>query len=185
MADIEIGDLSPDSSIVAADRFIFQDGSTGETKYVTAEDLQAFLLNIDGSSIDQAWDSFTANFTNLTVGNGTLTAAKKNIGSTTHFRIQLVIGSTSTITGTISVELPTTPSTAYASNFPIAHVTCLDAGNAAFPGEALRSTGSTVVLEKFDASSSFAFDSPVNATSPFSFGVGDTLFIHGTYERQL
>lgn len=48
---------------------------------------------------DTAWTSWTPTFQGLSVGNGALDCAYKQIGKTLHCRIMFTLGSTSTVTG--------------------------------------------------------------------------------------
>jgi hypothetical protein len=54
------------------------------------------------------WDAWTPSFTNLTVGNGTLTAKYIKIGKTIIARVHFVFGNSSAVSGAVSFTLPVT-----------------------------------------------------------------------------
>lgn len=54
------------------------------------------------------WQSFTPTFVNLTVGNGTLVAKYIQIGKTVHCRVSFILGSTSSVSGDVTVTHPVT-----------------------------------------------------------------------------
>ena len=52
------------------------------------------------------WTSYTPTYTNFTLGNGTTTAAYRDNGDMVDVFVRIVLGSTSSITGTWKVSLP-------------------------------------------------------------------------------
>lgn len=63
-----------------------------------------------GSAIDTslggAWTSWTPTFTNLVLGNGTIDCKYKQVGKTVVGRVFVKLGSTSSITGIITLSMP-------------------------------------------------------------------------------
>lgn len=57
----------------------------------------ALSLPIPTGLSDTAWVSWTPTFTNFTLGNGTVDAKYKTIGKTVFFRVQIILGSTSSM----------------------------------------------------------------------------------------
>jgi hypothetical protein len=57
------------------------------------------------------WTTWTPSYTNLTLGNGTEVAEYLVIGDLVHVRYLLTWGSTTSITGNVSISLPVTAST--------------------------------------------------------------------------
>lgn len=95
---------------------------TSPRTWVAAEVLTAALMNVhvrdNEKVLGDAWTSYTPALTNWTLGNGTLTGATRIVGKTVDFRIDLVLGSTSTMVGTFFVSLPST-GIAGASTIPV------------------------------------------------------------------
>jgi hypothetical protein len=74
--------------------------------FTSGEPLLASQLD---SAFDVAgWTAYTPTLTNITLGNGTLSAAYAQIGKTVAVRFILTLGSTSSVSGTISVSNPVT-----------------------------------------------------------------------------
>ena len=129
-----------------------------------------------------AWISYTPTWTNLTVGNGTNNFAYKQIGKSVFVRGLFTLGSTSSISGSISVSLPIT-----ANNLSV--TTALgtlyleDAGVAGYPGVVLLSaTPTTVTLRVFNAAGTYAVNAGLSSTVPFTWGTSDHFSINFTYE---
>lgn len=72
------------------------------------------LYQLDASGVETAvspkaaWTAYTPALTNMSVGNGTMVAAFSSNGVTINFRFRLVFGSTSAISGAVTVGLPAT-----------------------------------------------------------------------------
>lgn len=129
-----------------------------------------------------SWTSFTPTFTNLTKGNGTLTAGYIQIGKTIHFYINFVLGSTSSVSGDTTVTLPVTSATR-TSNSPIGKVQILDnsTGNG-YPGNfTLNSTTKGRYLY-FGTSGGTIITGAFGSSAPFSWATNDQIFVSGTYE---
>lgn len=122
---------------------------------------------------------WTAAFTNVTVNNGVLTSRYSREGSLVHFHVELVWGSTTSMSaGNLTLVLPVTVAT-YGALSPIGIVRIKDAsdGGNAFSGVIL-SGGQVVVL---NASGTNARGDPMTSTSPFTWAVSDELCISGSY----
>ena len=87
----------------SASSFVLALGESVEMVYDGAEWV---ILNYTERTADLAWTSYSPTLTNLTIGNGTLTASYKLIGKTLHIRITFVYGSTTSTSGNVAVGLP-------------------------------------------------------------------------------
>lgn len=124
-------------------------------------------------SYTPAWEAVT---TNPTLGNGTLTGRYIQLGQTVHFRINLVIGSTSELgLGSWMMGLPTAHANGWGS--PIGSVYARDVSSAINSrfGWLRAASG-----PKFELSSQeHVF---YNRNNPFVWEAGDLLNMTGTYE---
>lgn len=147
-----------------------------------AADVQSKLgVAVPGAAAG-AWQSYavawTAATTNPALGNGTLAGAWCKIGRTVFWRVQLVMGSTTTYgSGAWYFSLPTPAVAAAAvSGFPCANWSGTPAGG--------RSTGTalidSVTTRAFLAISGGA--TAVASTAPAVWASGNTLYICGSYE---
>ena len=113
------------------------DGSITEAKYST-----------DDGELGGDWETWTPTIANLSEGNGTMQAYYQQIGKTVRVYLHFVFGSTSSLSGAIVTELPTTPHTRYTTGFhAVGTALFLDSGTATYGGQALfKNTGAYVDL---------------------------------------
>ncbi|WP_183092899.1 hypothetical protein [Nocardioides stalactiti] len=139
---------------------------------LTAAELNAYLRD-NFKALGDAWTSYTPTTTNITLGNGTLSAAYVSVGKMTFFRIKFTLGSTSAITGAPTFTLPATATATRTIN---AQLLMYDTSANTFKGGwAFNNTTTTVVLRD-DASA------VLSSTAPFTWATGDEIVITGTYE---
>lgn len=129
-----------------------------------------------------AWQSFTPTFTNLTVGNGTLTGKYQQIGKTVRYRITLVFGSTTSVSGLITHSLPVT-SVSYSGSLPtIGRAAILDLGTAVFDAMPIWLTTTTVGIRALNAAGTYVNAVATSSTIPMTWTTGDELMVFGEYE---
>lgn len=127
---------------------------------------------------DGAWDTtWTPTWTNLTVGNGTVTARWTRAGRTIFVDVRLVWGSTTSASGSIQVDLPVNATT-NPRHIGVAHY--FDNGTRHFVGAALLGRQAADNAEFIHTESGNA--GTVNATNPFTWTTGDELSFSATYE---
>lgn len=127
--------------------------------------------------------TWTASAGTPAVGDGTLTGKYAQAGKWTDFRIELVVGATTTF-GTAGASwrftLPTTPASTQRHRFL---GTAYDTGTADYPVY-FRWVSSGSYLEVVcDATTAGAADRSVTNTVPFAWAVGDVLMVQGRYEN--
>jgi hypothetical protein len=133
---------------------------------------------------NDAWASWTPviSGTGWSVGNGTLTATYKQIGKTVFFRIRFVLGSTTGKgAGGLGWSLPvnTTSNQIYAS---FANANYLDSGNEVVMGYVHSEGTNNINLYAINASGTYAKQTSITSTVPFTWATNDEIFINGTYE---
>ncbi len=118
--------------------------------------------------------SFTPVWTNLTVGNGVPVGRYCQIGKRVDVNIELTIGTTTSIVGSVGVAAPVgTP-----SRVSTLGVTYEDQGTRYYTGSAVN----IATLGRFEiVHSESGNQGLMNATSPFTFVAGDDLVISGFY----
>jgi hypothetical protein len=129
-----------------------------------------------------AWISYTPTFTNLTVGNGTLTSKYCIIGKTMFIRFDLVGGSTSTITGVPTITLPSGTSTSMLATQPVGVASVFQAGNVPFSAVTFINDTTKITPYLYNATGTYAFYTPVNNNIPVTFGNGNILSMRATIE---
>ncbi len=134
----------------------------------------------DGEDLFQDW---TPTYANLTVGNGTVVARYAHIGSLVYCWYELTFGSTSAISGDVTVSLPVAPSASYSSNEnTVGHALFRDATGSRLTGVAHISTGSVVRLRVNNSGGTYLSESALSATIPFTWTTSDVLYWQAVYE---
>jgi hypothetical protein len=124
------------------------------------------------------WQGYTPTWTNLTMGDGAEAAKYMRVGKTVWVTVSIAFGSTTSISGSVFVSLPSDMANPLDSTSPF-HLLMIDNDtNSAYGGQTYKSAAGTVRL--------LAAGSPlagVSATAPFTWANGDRLFLWGTYEE--
>lgn len=129
-----------------------------------------------------SWLTWAPNWTNLTVGNGTVIARYVQLGKLTEFWVEITFGTTTSISGNVSFSLPATAQAGYGIDHPIGISRMADSGVQGYPGMLYMATTTTVRAVPMNASGTYAADAAMNATTPFAFGASDWMFCSGKYE---
>jgi hypothetical protein len=156
----------------------------------TATANQLYPLNANAalplSIIDSttgAWTVYTPSFTNLTVGNGTLVAKYQQIGKLVNVRVSLKLGTTSAVSGDVSVTHPVTAATYAGTNniTPIGNGQYFN-GSTAFIGFISMASSTTAVVRAFGNGASYPGITTLSATVPFTWASTHEMAFTYTYE---
>lgn len=162
-------------------------------QYLPHTDIQELATDVDGAlttmdgrvdalETNPAWSSYTPAWTSSgtapALGNGTLTGAYIQHGSTVHVRIVLTLGSTSTVgTGLYRFSLPVG---GMVNSLLLAIFKDASAGTARFSGTCeIVTTGATGDNMRINVDSNTG---TVGAAIPVVPAVSDQIIIAGTYE---
>jgi hypothetical protein len=140
----------------------------------------AEVYNID-VALSAAWSTWSPTLTNLTLGNGVVTARYRRIGKTLDYRFKFKLGSTSAVGTSPKFTLPATPHSSLVFTedvFGMAHL--LDSTTAERAGEARLTSGSTIEIMRYDTSN--AVLATITATSPWTWATNDVLSAWGLLE---
>lgn len=131
----------------------------------------------------QAWQSWTPTFGNFTAGSATITGKYIQIGKTVHFRLVVVLSS-STMGTSINFTIPVTAADyGYSTNpVPVGHAMLTDQGVADYPAQVELTSTTVAQLVQFGASTALVTRSAITSTSPFTWGNTDKFAVTGTYE---
>lgn len=127
------------------------------------------------------WFNWPLVFTNLTVGNGTLTARWRATPLTVYFEIDMLFGSTSSISGEISFSPPTLAT--LSGNFPpIGLAVLLDSGVGTYVGQVfLLNNPSIAAIRVIGASETYGRQLALSSTVPFTWTTSDRIMVNGFY----
>ena len=124
------------------------------------------------------WTTWSPTYTGLTVGNGTITARYNTNNNVVYFQWKLVFGSTSSISGDVTVSLPLTANTSNS----LAQVSILDEFVAYYVGIGL--VGTTSVLARVTtAGGTYVGNASLSSTVPMTWNSGDSMVVAGFYEK--
>lgn len=128
----------------------------------------------------QTW---TVSWTNLTVGNGTVVAGYIQFGKLVYARCTLTFGSTTSVSGTVSVTPPVTAkSGVYTTQFKLGETHILDSGTDNFFGPVLFASTTSFEPRVHLASGTYVSSNIMNATTPMNWTTGDVLDFWVLYE---
>ncbi len=127
------------------------------------------------------WFSWTTTFTNITVGDGTLTCKWKAGARQLFFEIDLIFGSTSAVAGDVSLTPPATLSETQSSGArpPLGLITILDAGTAVFYGSLNMLSTTSLAIKVYNAAGTYLTQSNLSSTVPMTWVATDCLNIQG------
>lgn len=143
------------------------------------------VLPVDKGGVDQGgWTSWNPTLTGITLGNGTLSCAYKQVTKkTVAYRCQLTVGSTTSHTGAISFTLPFTANGNQIVSLPIGQLTILDASaSTRIAGMALLTSSTTCELSLGYVISGYVYMGAISGGFPMTLATGDKLLSSGTYE---
>lgn len=162
--------------------------SSGRNKLYFKSDDNLYKLTSGGTetavgSPSYAWTTWTPDFGNLTEGNGTLTGRYVTIDKTVIAEAHLVFGSTTSISGTITCDLPVS-ATNYSSRSAmiVGNAIFSDAGQIYFGHCYFDSSNTVLQIKTIDATVTYAQYANITSTVPFTWTTGDILSFQISYE---
>lgn len=131
-----------------------------------------------------AWTSWTPTLANITLGNGTVVAAYKQVGKTIVAEFVFTMGSSSAMGSAPTFTLPVaTLGSRYSSlASPIGTVVASDAGVNTYAALAFYSSSTVCRPRLINAASTIGVYADISSTSPFTWGTGDQLVAQLMYE---
>ena len=132
-----------------------------------------------GMKWEGAWTTYTPTISNLSIGNGTLTARYNKVGKTINVIFHFIFGSTTTITSSPNFTIPFNVATSN-QNFQAA---LLDSGTAWF-GAFATAAGNIVYLDLAFTNGTYLTTAGggFSSTAPFTWTTNDTIVVKGSYE---
>lgn len=131
---------------------------------------------VAGTGTGWAFQSWSPTWTNLTVGNGTVTAKYVQIGKTVVARIGIVFGSTSSISGSVTFTLPVTsvtyPLTSSAIDY-FGGLEILDSGTTRFSGDFTINDTTHALVTVYNSASTYVTGTPLSSTIPMTWTTND------------
>ena len=144
-----------------------------------SERLQFSLTNAF-SSLGATAISFTPTFTNYTRGNGTSSAYYMRVNKLVYVYIREVLGSTSSVTGSIDINLPITATRYEAIETTLCRID--DSGTNTFWGVTTGATTTTASLLAQGVTFSYSAIAFTSATVPMTWATNDSFAVAFVYE---
>ena len=138
----------------------------------------------DSTNLGGAWQTWTPTLTNMTLGNGTVTAKYIQIGKTVFFRFAFVFGSTSTMGSIPRFSLPVTAASHAGSLGSILLGTANAYDNATnnFDCVAVLNSTTDAIIRVIQASGTNSLQANITSTNPMTWTTSDELHVIGQYE---
>lgn len=168
MATTDLGIVYPDPSATPS-RQAIEDLATS-----TDDALAAVLAQF--TAMD-----YTPSPSNLTLGNGTLTGRYMKIGMLVHYRISMVFGTTTSVSGIFSFTLPIAATPAIAYPFPVGICAMQDVSASVVLYGLGRITSSIAAVTPV-ANDATPVGKGAGPSYPWAWEPGDTIDINGSYE---
>jgi len=146
---------------------------TDNTKVISPKALADATL----SKIGAAYETYTVTAGGITIGNGSITGRQFRIGKICFFSIRVLLGSTSSITGAVTLSAPYNNAV---GEVPV-NVAFQDSGSAQMPGCGLI-IGGTVYVLAIKTDGTYAGQGTISSTVPFTWANTDQIMINGCYE---
>ena len=138
--------------------------------FVVGQVLTAAELNAAG-----AWTSFTPSWTNLTPGNGVVSAAYSQFNKILFVRVKFTWGTTTSCGDPVRMTLPASLSQDTASQEILGQAFYTDAGVSTSIGYVSVFSSTVVGLGVINAAGTYAAANNVNNTRPYTFGNTDIM----------
>ncbi len=155
-------------------------GTNGQI--LTADSAQGLGLKWDDHGV---WTTSAPTYTNITVGNGTVTSRYVEADGKVTWRFKLLFGSTTTVDGSgVTVSLPVNAATGGASTDGpfVGQAAMFESGNVVFVGMVTIDSATFVFVGPTFDSGSWERLANLSATQPFTWGTSDELSFQITYE---
>lgn len=125
---------------------------------------------------ETVWLTWSPTFTNLTVGNGTLTGYYKISYDTAIYKWTLVFGSTTSISGSVTHTLPFSRS-GLTDIRPIGFVRLNDASATVIQGLSSFVSSTSAVIQQLTASGTYLTGGALSSTVPFTWTTSDEIMV--------
>lgn len=141
------------------------------------------IVKVNGNPINAgAFTVWTPTWTNLTVGNGTNNSTYTQIGKTVTCKLYFILGSTSSISGAVTFTPPVTTSSNYEIDGYLGIARLTQPAVATAVGLVGWKTTTSLSLLAMNAASTYATESGLSSSVPFSWATTGIIFATFTYE---
>lgn len=139
------------------------------------------MLSTATGELGAAWVSYTPTFGGTTLGNGNVFGRYFTIGKTTIFQALFGLGSTSAMTGPLTVTLPITANASILEESVQVQYYDASAGFR-YKGICASITTTTATISAIGTAGNYAISAAISNVVPFTWAQTDEVRVFGTYE---
>lgn len=129
-----------------------------------------------------SWGAWGSTWVNLTVGNGTVVSRYVQTGKLVTALVNLTWGSTTSISGDVTISLPVTASSSYSGETPIGTLHMLDAGTLRYFGVVTLASTTTASMRVGQSNATYLVATALSSSIPFTWTTSDQLNLVFSYE---
>lgn len=142
--------------------------------------VDADMLRDIADAATSAWSTWNPTLTNLTQGNGTITAVYRRLGKTLDYSFKFKLGSTSAVGTGPKFTLPANVNSRYVNlEDTLGNGILLDSGTANRFATVFFSSGATVEIVHYSTTGTIT---TTTATAPWTWTTNDCMAVQGTVE---
>lgn len=139
--------------------------------------------NVTAEQLASTWNTYTPTVTNFTTGNGSVSGRFRREGTSLHFWIRIVYGTTSSVTGAMTATLPSGNTSSAAGTQVVSMLAGV--GGRFYHGLGLISAGATTVAPWTSTTgATYSSMTQLAAAVPAAWANGDSWAVEGTIEVQ-
>ena len=155
-------------------------GTTGQVLSKTTNTNMDFTWITPAAGGAFTYATYTPTFTNFTKGNATIVARYAESGKAVNVFVEVILGSTSSVTGSVTVSLPVTAATNALNSRGIGG--CADSGVRTYSAVAVLNSTTAVEIKPLAASLAHVAEDDMSSTTPMTWTTNDRFFFNLTYE---
>jgi hypothetical protein len=153
----------------------------GQFAYLKDSDATTYYTGSEwANSGGLTYATYTPTFTGFTKGNATIVARYAQSGKSVNVFVEVTLGSTSLITGSLTISLPVTAATNALGSRGIG--ACSDSGVRAYSAVSILNSTTAMEIKPLAASLSFVAEDDVSAAQPMTWTTNDKFSTNITYE---
>lgn len=165
------------------------DGAGDVTHAANANVMMAFVPTHYANGLGyiaggDGWSSWTPTWTNLTIGNATVVAKYRQLGTFVEYHLSVVFGNTTSVSGSVSFSLPVTAANHGGAGgvHPLGVAVILDSGTEQFDAVVKYNTTTTAVVKVKAAGGTYVgANTDLSSTVPMTWTTSDEIQCWGNF----
>ena len=131
-----------------------------------------------------AWGVWVHSWTDVTLGDGNSKGRYCEINDLVLFMAELIFGTTTSVSGVVSLNYPATAANVYTAGFMLGKAALIDASTSfTYVGDLSFTNTTGAGLRYHAVGGTNIYTAPVDATVPFTWANADKMLVQGFYEK--